>query len=159
MDHCASYEFGELWNSDALNSVCVNNKQAWFCTCLYKLVHSSFGTSEAPAYPFGAKTVSFMFWLSFWWQFCKSNIFCVFSSFPLSSLPPYNNSNILLSSVIQKLVEKIYCDYPMMRNNTKLLDGVTRDNKAMLLMEGCCDKLMVFRGLRICLCMCMCAYD
>lgn len=47
----------------------------------------------------------------------------------------------------------------MMRNNTKLLDTVTGNNKAMLLMEGCCDKLMFFGGLRICLCMCMCTYD
>lgn len=114
MDHCAPSEFWELWNSDGLNSVCVNNKQAWFCACLYKLVHSSFGTSKTPAYPFEAKTVSFMFWLSFRWQFCKSNRFCALSSF-LPYPPPCSNFNTSLSSVIGKLVESSYGNYPMIQ--------------------------------------------
>lgn len=112
MDHCAPSEFWERWNSDGLHSVCVNNKQAWFCACLYKLVHSSFGTSKTPAYPFEAKTVSFVFWLSFRWQVCKSNRFCALPSFP-SSPPLCSHFNTSLSSVISKLVESSYSNYPM----------------------------------------------
>lgn len=118
MDHCAPSEFWELWNSDGLNSVCVNNKQAWFCTCLYKLVHSSFGTSKTPAYPFESKTVSFMFWLSFRWQFCKSNRFCALPSF-LPSFLPCNDFDTSLSLVIGKLVESGYGNYPMTREDTE----------------------------------------
>lgn len=99
----------------------MNNKQAWFCTCLYKLVHSSFGTSKTPAYPFEAKTVSFMFWLSFPWQFCKSNRFCLLPSFPPSP-PPCSNFNTPLSSVIEKWVELSYGDYPITREDTELYD-------------------------------------
>lgn len=65
MGHCAPSEFWELRNSDSFNSVCVNNKQAWFGGCLYKLAHRSSGTPKTPAYPLEAKTVSFMFWLFF----------------------------------------------------------------------------------------------
>ena len=99
----------------------MNNKQAWFCTCLYKLVHSSFGTSKTPAYPFEAKTVSFMFWLSFPWQFCKSNRFCLLPSFPPSP-PPCSNFNTPLSSVIEKWVELSYGNYPITREDTELYD-------------------------------------
>lgn len=106
MVHCAPYEFWELSNSDGLNSVCMNNKQAWFCTCLYKLVHSSFGTLKTPAYPFESKTVPFMFWLSFQWQFWKSNTFSAHLS-----CPPRSNFNTSFSLVIGKLVESTYGNY------------------------------------------------
>ena len=100
----------------------MNNKQAWFCTCLYKLVHSSFGTSKTPAYPFEAKTVSFMFWLSFRWQFCKSNRFCALPSFSPSP-PSCSNFNTSLSSVIGKWVESSYGNYPMTREDTELYNA------------------------------------
>ena len=112
----------------------MNNKQAWFCTCLYKLVHSSFGTSKTPAYPFEAKTVSFMFWLSFPWQFCKSNRFCLLPSLPPSP-PPCSNFNTPLSSVIEKWVELSYGNYPITREDTELYDMAEGNKDAAFLMK------------------------